>query len=102
LSDFIHPDDRQRALCEFARLIGRRRTTYDGVGRLLDAWGEVHWVSVHASLMSAGTRELLRVRALALPLRPLSARDADDHRTSSNDRLSVALDVGLGASRIAA
>jgi PAS domain-containing protein len=100
LDEFIHPDDQRRATCALARLIRRRSTTFDGVGRLLDTYGEVHWLSVHASLITTGSRELLRVCVLALPLR-LPSSD-DDRGTSGRHRVHAELDVGQVPSPVAA
>ncbi|HEX2702943.1 MAG TPA: PAS domain-containing protein [Solirubrobacteraceae bacterium] len=93
LVDFVHPDDRRRARKEFARLVVRGRATYDGVGRLLAANGDVRWLTVHASLAPDCERQRLAVHALAMPVRPLSVKVANARRTSSTDRLGVALDL---------
>ena len=53
LCDFIHPDDRERALAEFTSIVGQARGSCEGEGRLLLKEGGVRWVRVHAGLMPA-------------------------------------------------
>jgi PAS domain S-box-containing protein len=54
LCDFVHTDDRERALAEFTRIVGRARGSCEGEGRLLVKEGGVRWVRVHAGLMPHG------------------------------------------------
>lgn len=101
--EFVHPDDRDRARHEFAQLVSGVRATYDGVGRVLAPRGAVHWVTVHASVTWGGEPEGLLINAYAMPVRLLPAKDANERRTSSTDRLGVALDFEpLESSRVVA
>jgi len=54
LCDFIHAEDRCRAVAEFTRMVGRARGSCEGEGRLLVKEGGVRWVRVHAGVMPAG------------------------------------------------
>lgn len=51
LCDFIHEDDRDRALAQFTRMVARARGSCEGEGRLLVKEGGVRWVRVHAGLL---------------------------------------------------
>jgi PAS domain S-box-containing protein len=98
LSDFIHPEDRRRAFCEFARLAAGRSTTFDGIGRLVHRSGHVHWLSVHANLTLRGGPERLLVRGFVLPVRLLDVGEARSRRASGTDKLHVALDTASAES----
>lgn len=64
LSDHIHPSDRARALTDFLRLVGGTRTSFEGRFCLLAADGRGLAAHAYASLVGAGTRELVLVRFL--------------------------------------
>jgi len=49
--DFIHAEDRTRAVEEFTSMLGRARASCEGDCRLLVGEGEVRWVRVHAGVM---------------------------------------------------
>jgi PAS domain S-box-containing protein len=92
--DFVHRDDRSRACDEFTRLVARRASAFDGVGRMLSASGSVRWLGVHASLTGVGPESTrLLVHVFALPVRLLSVNVAKAQRASSTDRLAVALNL---------
>jgi PAS domain S-box-containing protein len=104
LGDFIHEEDRGRVRDQFARLASRECKTFDGVGRMLTANGGVRWHTVHASLASGSNDDQqLGISVSALPVRLLPAKAANARRTSSTDRLSVALDLApaVAASELA-
>jgi PAS domain S-box-containing protein len=93
LIDFVHPDSRDRACDEFAQLVGRHCRSFDGVVRILPANGSVRWLSVRACLTSGCTPEQLLLRVFALPVRLLPVETANAQRTSSTDKLAVAVDL---------
>jgi PAS domain S-box-containing protein len=49
--EFIHEEDRTRAVEEFTLMLGRARGSCEGEGRLLVGEGGVRWVRVHAGVM---------------------------------------------------
>jgi len=65
--DHIHPEDRDRALDTFARLISHSTSGYEGTGRLIDANGAVHHVRASASVVASNTRLAIVLRIAALP-----------------------------------
>jgi PAS domain S-box-containing protein len=92
LMDFVHLDDQGRAQDAFDQLVHRGSAVYDGVGRLVSPNGAVRWSTVHVSKPSDCEREQLLVLVAAMPVRLLQPKDANERRTSSTDRLGVALD----------
>jgi PAS domain S-box-containing protein len=93
IADLLHPDCRDDAREQFARVAARQCQRFDGVFRVLSARGSVRWLSVHACLTSGVEPERLLLRAFALPVRLLAVEAAKAQRTSSTDRLAVALDL---------
>lgn len=93
IADFVHPDCRDDACEQFARVVARRCRRFDGVFRVLDAGGSVRWLSIHACLTSRIEPERLLLRVFALPVRLLAVDAAKAQRASSTDRLAVALDL---------
>jgi PAS domain S-box-containing protein len=96
LLDFVHPEDRTRALREFWRLANGERISFDGIGRLLARDGRVRWLNVHASL--AANSALVAIRVFALPVRFLPVEDTNHRRVGRRNRMSVALDLADTAS----
>ena len=91
LVDFVHPEDRTRALREFWRLANGQCMSFDGIGRLLTRDGRVRWLNVHGSLTADG--ELVAIRVFALPVRFLPVEDTNHRRVGRRNRMSVALDL---------
>jgi PAS domain S-box-containing protein len=91
LVDFVHPEDRTRALREFWRLANGQCMSFDGIGRLLTRDGRVRWLNVHASLTANG--ELVAIRVFVLPVRFLPVEDTNRRRAGRRNRMSVALDL---------
>jgi PAS domain S-box-containing protein len=93
VTDFIHPDSRDEASAQLARVIARECRRFDGVFRVPTGIGTVRWLSIHACLTSSSEPERLILRVFALPVRLLAVDAAKAQRTSSTDRLAVALDL---------
>jgi PAS domain S-box-containing protein len=64
--DHVHPVDRPRVLDAMAEVIRGPSHAYEGRGRLVDADGGEHRVTLHASLVIAGERPVVLVRVAAL------------------------------------
>ncbi len=93
IADVVHPESRDEACEQFARVVARKCRRFDGVFRVIAAGGSVRWLSIHACLTSNIEPELLLLRVFALPVRLLALDTAKAQRTSSTDRLAVALDL---------
>jgi PAS domain-containing protein len=93
LADVFHPDSRGHACEGLARVADRTCRSFNGVVCIVTANGSVRWFSIHACLTSGAAPEQLLVRVFALPVRFLEEDAAKAQRTSSTDRLAVALDL---------
>jgi PAS domain-containing protein len=93
LADVFHPDSRSNACEGLARVVDRTCRSFNGVVCIVTTNGSVRWFSIHACLTSGADPEQLLVRVFALPVRFLEEDAAKAQRTSSTDRLAVALDL---------